>query len=106
MRITVCPLEELADGEVRVFENDGVEGIVIRGGDNLYACERYCTHERFPLEFGEVEDEHLLVCTYHGARFDLRSGKVITPPATVELKVYDVAEEDGNIVVNVTEHGE
>ncbi len=41
----------------------------------------------------------------HGARFDLRSGKVITPPATVELKIYDVAEENGNIVVDVPENG-
>ena len=73
MRLKLCPLAELGDGEVREFEVGETEGIVIRSGDDIFAIQRYCSHEMFPLEFGLLQDDNTLRCTFHGAVFDLAS---------------------------------
>ena len=101
MKIKVGAFAELGDGEVKVFDQDGCEGIVVRSGDAIYACERYCSHELFPLEFGLMQDPTTLRCTFHGAMFDIRTGAVLGPPATVGLKTYAVSVENGEIVVDV-----
>jgi nitrite reductase/ring-hydroxylating ferredoxin subunit len=41
------------------------------------------------------------VCALHEARFCLRTGKVLSPPATVPLRTYPVRVEDGEVFVNV-----
>jgi 3-phenylpropionate/trans-cinnamate dioxygenase ferredoxin component len=98
--VRVCALSELADEEARAFEVSGAEGILIRSGDRLFACERYCTHEEFPLEFGQLSGT-ILRCTYHGAEFDLESGAVVSPPATRPLAIYPARVEAGDVLVEV-----
>ena len=101
MEIKVCPLSELDDGKIKTFDSDGVDGVVVRQGDTLYAFEAYCSHELFPLEFGIMSGDALLRCTAHGSDFDLRTGKCLGPPATEDIKVYPVRVEDGEIIVEV-----
>ena len=48
----------------------------IRIGD--YVIERYCPHRKADLSvFGECEGD-VLVCTLHGWKFDLRTGRCLT----------------------------
>jgi UDP-MurNAc hydroxylase len=55
---------------------DGLAAEEIRFGD--YMVERLCPHRQADLSvFGEVEDGEL-VCTLHGWRFDLATGKCLT----------------------------
>lgn len=102
MLVKVCEFDELEDPDVKVFEADGTEGIVIRSEGELYACQRYCSHEVFPLEFGLTEG-HILLCSYHHAEFDLRDGSVICPPADEGLAVYPVYVENGDVMVELPE---
>ena len=101
MRIKVCAASELAEESVKVFDQDGVEGLVVRSGETLYACQRYCTHELFPLEFGQLSAPGVLRCTLHGSEFKLQTGETLGPPADSGLTIYTVTVEDGNIVVEV-----
>ena len=101
MRIRVCALNEIEDGQVKVFEEGEVTGIVVRSGDTFYGCERYCSHELFPLEFGMMTDDHVLRCTFHGSDFDLRTGEVLGPPADVGIKVYPVEVVGDEVFVDV-----
>lgn len=64
MRVKVCTMSEIGDGEVRTFEAEGTEGVIIRSGDRFFAIQRYCTHELFPMEFGMLQDESTLRCTF------------------------------------------
>ncbi len=103
MRINVCPRDELEEGVVKVFEEGDVEGIVVRSGNVIYACDRYCTHELFPLEFGQLPSAGILRCTLHGSEFNLATGDVLGPPATAGLKTYTVEIDGDDIVVEVPE---
>jgi 3-phenylpropionate/trans-cinnamate dioxygenase ferredoxin subunit len=40
-----------------------------------------------------------VVCPRHGAKFCLRTGNALTPPAYEPLKIFDVREREGRIEV-------
>ena len=40
-----------------------------------------------------------IICPRHGARFDLRTGDALTPPAYEPIKTFNVREQDGRILV-------
>ncbi len=101
MRVKVCTMSEIGNGEVRTFESEGTEGVIIRSGDRIFAIQRYCTHELFPMEFGMLQDECTLRCTFHGADFDLETGKALGPPAEEDLATYPVVIEGDEIIVDL-----
>jgi 3-phenylpropionate/trans-cinnamate dioxygenase ferredoxin component len=98
--IKVCALSELGDPDARPLEAGDLEVLVVQSGGQLYACQRYCTHEEFPLEFGQVQD-HVLCCTYHGAEFDLSTGAVLRLPATEGLRLFPVRVEGDDVLVEL-----
>jgi 3-phenylpropionate/trans-cinnamate dioxygenase ferredoxin subunit len=99
--VVVCKHGEIAEGRIKVFKVDGTEGIVIRIGDTYRACQRYCSHEKFPLEFGRLRDANTLCCTYHGAEFDLTTGEVKKLPAFKGIAIYQVRIEGDDVVVEI-----
>lgn len=77
---------------------DGITAVDVRGtriavahvGGTYYAFDDECTHEQCSLaEYGELAAT-TLTCTCHGSEFDVRTGKVLAPPATVPIKGYPV----------------
>lgn len=99
MRLKVCAVSELE--KCKAFETEKLEGIVLQCEDGIYACQRYCPHKEFPLDFGRILDPHTLHCTCHGSKFDLTSGKVLEPPAETELTLYPVEIDGDDIYVEI-----
>jgi 3-phenylpropionate/trans-cinnamate dioxygenase ferredoxin subunit len=79
-------------------EVDGLALVVVRCGNDLYAVEDRCTHDGESFEGAEV-DSCELICPRHGARFCLRTGEALTPPAYEPLRTYAVREENERILV-------
>jgi 3-phenylpropionate/trans-cinnamate dioxygenase ferredoxin subunit len=77
----------------------GGEPVVLVNGDgHLYALTDQCSHEELPLSDGEVEGE-VIVCQYHGARFDLASGAPRGLPAVKPVKSFAVEVRGDEIFV-------
>lgn len=88
---------DLALGASRCFSEAGV--IVARGQDGqYYAVERRCSHAALDLDGGRVRGASL-VCPHHGARFDLKTGAVLGPPAYAPIKAYPTRVRDGMVEV-------
>jgi 3-phenylpropionate/trans-cinnamate dioxygenase ferredoxin subunit len=98
--VKVCALSELGDPDARSLEAGDLEVLVVRSAGQLYACQRYCTHEEFPLEFGQVQG-NVMRCTYHGAEFDLSTGAVLRLPATEDLRLFPVRVEGDDVLVEL-----
>jgi 3-phenylpropionate/trans-cinnamate dioxygenase ferredoxin subunit len=58
-------------------------------GGQFFAIDDLCTHDSGPLDQGEL-DGHVIECPRHGARFDVRTGKVLALPAVKALNTYPV----------------
>lgn len=94
-------LSDLADGEMRVFEDIGDYGIVVcRVDGELYAVEDNCSHADTPLSEGRLRGS-LLVCPLHGAGFDVRTGEHSGPPAYEGVPCHRVHAGDSEVLVEV-----
>jgi len=87
--IPVFRFDSLAPDSLRRVEIQGVSIVVVRIDEKIYALENRCTHEEFPLSDGWIENE-CLVCAFHGARFDLRTGNALSLPAYEGVKTFPV----------------
>ncbi len=81
---------EVAGHSIAIYDADG----------NLFATDNICTHAYACLSDGWLDGE-VIECPLHAARFDIRSGKVLDPPATKDLKTYPVRIVDGEIEVRL-----
>lgn len=96
--VKVARVEEIAPGEKKTVEVDGVEVVIVNVDGELYAVEDVCTHDGGPLGDGKLEGCQL-ICPRHGARFDVRTGKALTLPAFEPVTTYAVKVQDGDILV-------
>ncbi len=65
----------------------------------VYAVENKCSHFHLPLDKGAL-CEHRLRCPFHHACFDLRTGEQLEAPGMDGIAKFDVAIENGQILVS------
>lgn len=91
--IRVAGRYEIAPGEFRVVFDGDTPIAVFNVDGAFHAVEDTCTHDGGDLAGGCI-DGHVVECPRHGARFDLRTGAVLAPPAVVPIAVMLVRVED------------
>lgn len=96
VRTTEIPMDDLVAIDVR-----GTRVAVANVGGTYYAFDDACTHEQCSLAAEGDLDGTTLTCTCHGSEFDLRTGHVLAPPATVALKVYRTRVEGDALQIEV-----
>ena len=98
--IDVAAAEAVPPGSYEVAETDDHVVAVFNIGGDFFAIEDICTHDGEELTGGPVDGDQI-VCPRHGARFCLRTGKALTPPAYEDLPTYPVRVVDGRVQVAV-----
>lgn len=66
----------------------------------FYCTDGMCTHEAEHLEMGFVIDG-VIECPLHQGRFDIATGKALSPPVCIDLITYPVKIEDGKVYVEI-----
>jgi len=96
--LSVCRVEDLPPGSHRLLEVDGAQVAVFNLGGQYYAIEDVCTHDGGVLTGGAVEGDQI-ICPRHGARFSIRTGEALAPPAFDATAVFPVRIHDGHVQV-------
>jgi nitrite reductase/ring-hydroxylating ferredoxin subunit/uncharacterized membrane protein len=73
--------------------------LVCRRGGQIQALSDVCSHAGGPLHEGQIDEQDLVTCPWHGSTFRLDDGKVVHGPATGPQPVYDVRIDDGKVLV-------
>ena len=97
------PAAKLSDlGEGSMVAVDVAENHVLLSkiGGEVYAVSGTCTHEETDLGIGFVLEDRV-VCPLHLSQFELKTGLVVNPPATIPLKRFNVKVDDGTIFIEV-----
>lgn len=89
---------DLTDQHSLTVEIDDVPIVIARCGNDLYAVEDRCSHDGQSLTGADIEACEI-ICPRHGARFCLKSGAALTPPAYEPLRTFNVREEAGRILL-------
>lgn len=100
LRERVGTVEEFRRGRVYGRLIGGVEIVLTRVGDEVFACSGVCSHGGAFLEMGKIVG-HELHCPLHNGRFDMRTGEATHRPATYPIKSFEVAIKDGDVFVTV-----
>jgi 3-phenylpropionate/trans-cinnamate dioxygenase ferredoxin subunit len=100
--IEVATSDAIPEGEACTFTVAGVRVAVARAEGELFAVQDLCTHDDGPLGEGRLQG-HAIQCPRHGAQFDIRTGAVLSMPASVPIATFPVQEQDGKVLVSVPE---
>ncbi len=91
----------LVEGEpFSVQLSDGTNICLVKAGTAIHAFEDRCTHKDFALSGGDILNECIIRCPWHGAQFDVRSGDVVSGPATDGLTMLEVRVQQETILVS------
>jgi len=78
--VGVCRVDEIPPGTAKMVKVEDRLIAMFNLHGNFYATEDTCPHEGGPLSSGFIEGESV-TCPWHGATFDIMSGKALEPPA-------------------------
>jgi len=96
--IDAGPTADLRDGEAISIPVGRRMIAVVRSGAEYFAIEDICTHDGAELTGGNVEGTEI-ICPRHGARFCLRTGQALSPPAYEPIRVFATRIEADHVWV-------
>jgi 3-phenylpropionate/trans-cinnamate dioxygenase ferredoxin component len=100
--VRVASVGDLPERGVLAVEAEGEKIVLVATGDGAYyALRDRCSHADFPLSDGEMIDDERLECQYHGAKFDVKSGRAVALPAIRPVKTYEVKVEGDDLLIEL-----
>ena len=96
--VKVAEVSELGPGDMKRVNVGNDEVLLVNVDGAIHACDDVCTHSYYSLSEGDLSGEEI-ECALHGALFNVTTGAVITPPAVVPLRIFQVRIEGDDILV-------
>ena len=98
--VRIADVGDCPPGSVLEIEA-GQERMVLANLDgDFYALQNRCSHQDLPLSDGELDGDQL-ECLYHGARFDVCTGRAMALPAIKPVETYAVELRGQEIYVQI-----
>ena len=96
----VCSINDVKTNSAKRISVNGKELVLFNLNGKFYAIEVACTHAGGPLDEGAIEGNEV-ECPWHGAKFDITTGKALSPPAPSDVKKFEVKVEGSDVMVNI-----
>jgi 3-phenylpropionate/trans-cinnamate dioxygenase ferredoxin subunit len=96
--VRVAGAGDVRPGRARAVAVEDRHVLLCNVEGSLYAVADVCTHDGGPLGDGRLRGS-TIECPRHGARFDVRDGSVVAPPAVRPLATYPVRVVDGGVEI-------
>jgi 3-phenylpropionate/trans-cinnamate dioxygenase ferredoxin subunit len=98
--ISIGFADEMKNGDRMFVRVDEHSIVIFKIANEIFAIGDVCSHDDGPVGDGELVD-HEIHCPRHGAIFDVRTGKVHSLPAVVDIPAYPTRVIDGQIEVGI-----
>ncbi len=98
--IKIAQVGQVDEDESLAIEVDGRQLALHHTEGEYFVTDNVCTHQYALLSDGYIEDG-CVECPLHQAQFDLRTGKAMCAPATVDIQTYQVKTEGEDILVEL-----
>ena len=98
--IDIAAESELPVGSRKVVVTPYAEIVVFNLDGEYFAIEDVCTHDGGELASGACEGDQI-ICPRHGARFCIRDGRSLTPPAYENIDTFPIRVENGMVQVDL-----
>jgi 3-phenylpropionate/trans-cinnamate dioxygenase ferredoxin subunit len=94
--VTIARVCDIPKGTVRVVYYEERRYAVCNVDGVFHVIDDTCTHDDGPLGEGDL-DGCAVVCPRHGARFDVRTGEVLSMPAAYPVRAYSTRVENDQV---------
>jgi len=98
--IDIAPLHELVPGDRKIIKTPYCEIAVFNLDGDFFAIEDVCSHDGGELASGACDGDQI-ICPRHGARFCIRDGRALTPPAYEDIESFPVRLEGDMVQVDI-----
>ena len=98
----VASVNDLADGAIKLVETHDRLVILFRAGNDYFCIDDVCTHDGGTLSDGSHQGCEI-ECPRHGAKFDMRTGKALSMPATQDTRAHEVKVDGDDILVRISD---
>lgn len=100
-KIIAGKVSDMPPGTLHKVSIDGKDILVANIDGEYFATDDSCTHSGSSLSEGKL-DGCKVICGWHGAEFDCKTGKLVKFPAKIrDLGTYNVAIEADDVFVEV-----
>jgi nitrite reductase/ring-hydroxylating ferredoxin subunit len=87
--IEIAKINEIANRQMKHVEVKGKEILIANIDGKFYALNDRCGHMNALLSMGNIANDNIVTCPFHGARFDIATGKkikdaILTPSQEME----------------------
>jgi 3-phenylpropionate/trans-cinnamate dioxygenase ferredoxin subunit len=98
--VAIAQADEVVPGQVKVVTHAGRRYAVCNVDGEFHVVDDTCSHDDGPLGEGEL-DGSAVICPRHGARFDVRSGAVLSMPAAFPIRAYETRVKEGRVQIRL-----
>ncbi len=98
--VKVARADEVASGSARLIEIEGRRIALFNLDGTFYAIDDTCPHRGGPLSQGFIQGD-VVVCPWHGARFRIGTGEVLSPPAQQGVACYPVRVHGQDVEIEI-----
>ena len=103
--VKVADISEIPSGKMKMVTVGGKEVLIVNLDGKFYAIRNKCTHQGGDLSKGKLEG-NVVTCPRHGSKFDVTTGKAISGPKILFLKIkigdeatFDVKVEGNQVLI-------
>ena len=95
-------LDELTEDKSIRVQVSGIDVLVLKHGETIFAIADRCTHQGAPLDRGVVkasESVPTVTCPAHGSVFSLIDGRVLRGPGSQPVKAFEVRVNEATVEI-------
>jgi nitrite reductase/ring-hydroxylating ferredoxin subunit len=98
----LCLVDEVREDEPFQAVIAGHEPFaVFKAGEAIFVTQDKCNHAGASLSLEGRVDGHNVICGWHDATFDLRTGAGLSGPCTGPIRVYPVTINGGRVLIEL-----
>jgi nitrite reductase/ring-hydroxylating ferredoxin subunit len=101
--VPVCKVSELPAGHMTWVAVDRERVLLVNVDGTFYALRDVCGHQRAALSKGRL-DGYVVECPLHFARYDVRTGVLLSGPVAEAVPCYAVRVEGDTVYVKQPEN--
>lgn len=99
--IKVASAKDVLENSILPVNTPAGSVALTRIGTEICAFQNACSHDDNPLDDGKIDGEEV-ICARHGARFNVRTGRVCRMPATSDIEVYPVQITGDDVFLEIS----
>ena len=100
--VPVTKVSDLSPGQMKWIAVHRERVLLVNVDGMFYALRDACGHQRVPLSKGKLEG-YVVECPLHFARFDVRTGELLSGPAAADVPRHEVHVEGDTVYVKRVE---